>query len=162
GVPSKIPKELLMKNVIALLASVLLAALVIAGTSHHRALSAALATPAAKTATEGGGEAAHRDWRVGSPVSFANLTVFPIVSDRAQGPDDFITLDEGLRSRKVTVSELGANGRTRVLHSRRYSGDNAEVNRLALTNYSGKKLILIAGEMVIGGKQDRIVGHDCI
>src|SRR5262249_17722368 len=97
-----------------------------------------------------------------SPVSFANLTVFPIVSDRAQGPDDFITLDEGLRSRKVTVSELGANGRTRVLHSRRYSGDNAEVNRLALTNYSGKKLILIAGEMVIGGKQDRIVGHDCI
>ena len=31
------------------------------------------------------------------------------------------------------------------------------MNRLALTNKSGKALILIAGEMILGGKQDRIV-----
>jgi hypothetical protein len=31
-----------------------------------------------------------------------------------------------------------------------------------VTNNSGKTLVLIAGEIVIGGKQDRIVGHDCL
>jgi hypothetical protein len=36
------------------------------------------------------------------------------------------------------------------------------VNKLMLTNRSGKKLVLIAGELVVGGNQDRIVGHDCI
>ena len=148
-----------MKNLIALLASVLLVTLAIAGSSRHRALSAA---PMSPRVWQADGSAVHRDWRIAAPVSFANLTVFPIVSDRAGNTDDFITLDEGLRTRKVVVSELGADGSTRVVRGRRRASDNAEVNRLALTNYSGKKLILIAGEMVIGGKQDRIVGHDCI
>jgi hypothetical protein len=45
----------------------------------------------------------------------------------------------------------------------RYRGqqrDNAEVNTLSLTNRSGKTLILLAGELLVGGKQDRIVDHD--
>jgi hypothetical protein len=88
--------------------------------------------------------------------------VFPVLSDQAASTEEFITLDEGLRSGKVTVTEIGADGRARAITPNQQSGDQAEVNRLMVTNSSGKTLVLIAGEIVIGGKQDRIVGHDCL
>lgn len=144
-----------MKTLAALLAGVLLVALALAGSSRHRPVKA---SRQAQQPSQG----SHRDWRIGSPVSFDNLTVFPVLSNQAANAEDFITLDEGLRSRKVVITELGADGRSHRLRSQRRVDDNAEVNRLAVTNNSGKKLILIAGEMIIGGKQDRIVGHDCI
>lgn len=146
-----------MKTLTALLASVLLVALALAGSSHIRTIKAKVNRQA-----QGHNVAARHDWRVGAPVQFANLTVFPVLSDQAAAGEDFITLDEGLRSRTVIIAELGADGRSHRLRSQRRISDNAEVNRLAVTNKSGKKLLLIAGEMVIGGKQDRIVGHDCI
>lgn len=144
-----------MKTLAALLAGVLLVALALAGSSRHRPVKAS-------RQARNHGQASPRDWRVGTPVSFDNLTIFPVLSDQAAAGDDFITLDEGLRSGKVVITELGADGRSRRLRSQRRLDDNAEVNRLALTNNSSKRLILIAGEMIIGGKQDRIVGHDCI
>jgi hypothetical protein len=101
------------------------------------------------------------EWRLGSPITHNNLTVFPVLADDPTAGADLITLDEGLRSGKVIITELGADGRSRAINRRRIS-DDAEVNRLALTNKSGKALVLIAGEMIVGGKQDRIVGHDCI
>jgi len=104
---------------------------------------------------------AQQDWRVGSPASYKNLTLFPVISNSPCSSIELITLDEGLKSRKVTITELGADGRSRAIDTHRNSA-SAEVNRLALTNASGKPLLLIAGEMILGGRQDRIVGHDCI
>jgi hypothetical protein len=104
---------------------------------------------------------ARPEWRLGSPFTHKNLTVFPVLADESTASADLITLDEGLRSGKVTITELGADGRSHTIN-RRQMGDSAEVNRLALTNKSGKALVLIAGEMILGGRQDRIVGHDCI
>ncbi len=106
--------------------------------------------------------AVNRNWQLGAPVTFQALTVFPVITDQPDSRDDYITLDEGLRSRKVIVSEIGANGRTRRIGNGRRVSDNAEVNRLMVTNNSGKTLVLIAGEIIIGGKQDRIVGEDCV
>jgi len=102
------------------------------------------------------------DWRLGSPVTRDNLTIFPVLSDTAITTDEYITLDEGMKSRKVTITEIGANGSSRPTSAAQQSGDQAEVNLLMVTNNSGKTLVLIAGEIVIGGKQDRIVGHDCL
>jgi hypothetical protein len=107
------------------------------------------------------GSPVRAEWRVGAPIAFERLTVFPVISDQLTASVEFITLDQGLRSGKVIITELGANGRSRRIDRRQIS-DGAEVNRLALTNNSGKALVLIAGEMILGGKQDRIVGHDCI
>lgn len=134
----------------------------------------------------------HPAWRVSAPASFNNLTVFPVLSDEPTSTDEFITLDAGLRSGKVTITELGSNGRSRrVRRNQRASASranepqvaeprasghravqqqvnelqldgDAEVNKLAVTNNSGKMLVLIAGELLVGGKQDRIVGNDCI
>ena len=101
------------------------------------------------------------EWRLGAPITHNNLTVFPVLADESEARADLITLDEGLRAGTVTITELGGDGRARSI-DRRHMGDGAEVNRLALTNNSGKALVLIAGEMILGGRQDRIVGHDCI
>ena len=100
------------------------------------------------------------EWRIGSPLVHNNLTVFPVLADDSTDRADLITLDEGLRLGKIIITELGADGRSRTINRRRI--DDAEVSRLALTNRSGKALVLIAGEMILGGKQDRIVAHDCI
>jgi hypothetical protein len=40
--------------------------------------------------------------------------------------------------------------------------DGAQVNRLVLVNNSDRPLLLLAGEIVTGGKQDRVVGKDRI
>lgn len=102
------------------------------------------------------------EWRLGSPVTHDNLTIFPVLSDETTSTEEYITLDAGLRSGEVTVTEIGADGRSRTIRPDQQSGDQAEVNRLMVTNKSGKTLVLIAGEIVVGGKQDRIVGHDCL
>ena len=104
----------------------------------------------------------HPAWRISSPISFNNLTVFPVVSDEPTSTDEFITLDEGLRSGKVIITELGTDGRSRRIRRNQRISDDADVNKLAVTNRSGKMLVLIAGELLVGGKQDRIVGNDCI
>ena len=43
-----------------------------------------------------------------------------------------------------------------------YQGDTASVNQLVLINRAKKPLILLAGELVSGGKQDRIIAKDRI
>jgi len=105
--------------------------------------------------------AVRAEWRLGAPFTYENLTVFPVLSDQPGTRADLITLDEGLRTGEVTITELGADGSSRTIDRRQLSS-SAEVNRLALTNKSGKALVLIAGEMILGGRQDRIAGHDCI
>jgi len=103
---------------------------------------------------------ARPEWRLGSPYTHNSLTVFPVLADSSTPRADLITLDQGLRSGQITITELGAAGNSR--NAGRQAAENAEVNRLALVNKSGKPLVLIAGEMIVGGRQDRIVGHDCI
>jgi hypothetical protein len=47
------------------------------------------------------------------------------------------------------------------VHSRPYNG-SAQVNTLVLVNNSKRPLLLLAGEIVTGGKQDRVIGKDRI
>jgi hypothetical protein len=77
-----------------------------------------------------------------------------------------LTLDEGLSSGEVIVSEQGAAGLARTRDGRpvavpQYNG-GASVNQLVLINRSKRPLLLLAGELVSGGKQDRIIGKDRI
>jgi hypothetical protein len=101
-------------------------------------------------------------YRALSPITHGSLTIFPVVGDRRHDTHMFITLDEGLRSGVVVVSEAGQlQGLVRrpVPLPRR---DGAQVNRLVLVNNSDQPLLLLAGEIVTGGKQDRVVGKDRI
>lgn len=100
------------------------------------------------------------------PIRSGNLTVFPVVSSKSYDTTGFLTLDEGLKSGEVVVSEAGqVQGLIRRrpgTRSRPQPADGAEVNRLVLVNNSSRPLLLLAGEIVTGGKQDRVIGKDRI
>jgi hypothetical protein len=100
-------------------------------------------------------------YKVLAPIRRDNLTIFPVVTGRSHDTSSFLTLDEGLRSGEVVVSEAGAlQPLIRGPHPRLPGG--AQVNRLVLANNSKRPLILLAGEILTGGKQDRVVGKDRI
>jgi hypothetical protein len=106
------------------------------------------------------------NWRLLDPVSYENITIFPVVSSSMQDTSPFLTLDEGLSSGEVLVSEQGASGLARTRNGRpvalpQYTS-GASVSQLVLINRSKRPLLLLAGELVSGGKQDRIIGKDRI
>lgn len=83
-----------------------------------------------------------------APITFRQLAVFPV----AQAGDDgdrtqYLTLSDGLRRKLVAVAELPGGG---------------SVNTLQVTNKSGEPLLILGGEVVLGGQQDRILGQDTI
>src|SRR4051794_32056494 len=101
-------------------------------------------------------------YKVLAPISQGKLTVFPIVAASARDASWYLTLDEGVRSGEVVVTEAGQLPMMiRRPRQRPYSG-SAEVNKLVLLNNSDRPLLLLAGEIVTGGKQDRIIGKDRI
>lgn len=101
-----------------------------------------------------------------SPIRSGSLTVFPVVTSKAYDTSQFITLDEGLKSGEVIVTEAGQaqglvrprRGHSEIIHPVR----GPEVNQLVLINNSKRPLLLLAGEIVTGGKQDRVIGKDRI
>jgi hypothetical protein len=107
-------------------------------------------------------------FRVLAPIESGNFLLFPVVraDGKSLGQTPFITLDEGLRSGEVEVTEAGrAQGLVRPRSGTQfpaspYRGD--QVNTLVLVNHSRRPLLLLAGEVVTGGKQDRIVAKDRI
>jgi len=107
---------------------------------------------------------ANNGWRLLEPVSYENLTLFPVVSSREADTSPFLTLDEGLSSGQVVITEQGADILRRSRDSRPAPGYDAgaSVNQLVLVNHSKRPLLLLAGELVSGVKQDRIIAKDRI
>jgi hypothetical protein len=103
-------------------------------------------------------------YKVLESIRHGSLAVFPVVAPKSYTTAEFITLDEGLRSGDVVVTEYGNVRGLMRRHPtpavQRESG--AEVNRLVLVNNSKRPLLLLAGEIVTGGKQDRVIGKDRI
>ncbi len=114
----------------------------------------AVANAGAPTATE---------CHVLPPVTKGNLSIFPIVGGPEYATAQLITLDEGLRSGAVVVTEAGSlRGLIRPGTAPFLPQSGGEVNRLVLVNNSDHPLLLLAGEVVTGGKQDRVIGVDRI
>ena len=102
-------------------------------------------------------------YKVLSPITHGNLTIFPVVAASTHDTSEFLTLDEGVRSGEVVVTEAGrVAGLQRGPGMPYLAGDGARVNQLVLVNNSKKPLLLLAGEIVTGGKQDRIIAKDRI
>ncbi|HEV2963378.1 MAG TPA: DUF6569 family protein [Candidatus Angelobacter sp.] len=128
------------------------------------ALMAILLLTARPKPVEAGMGVTGSDYKVLAPISHGDLTIFPIVASKVHDASDFLTLDEGIRSGDVVVTEVGnihpmIRRRTTVIPPQ---GSGGVVNRLVLVNNSKHPLILLAGEVVTGGKQDRVVGKDRI
>jgi hypothetical protein len=122
------------------------------------------------------GEEYRVQYRVLDPIQSGDLTLYPIaqVMESAEVAHwRYLTLDEGLRSGDVVIEEAGkARGLVRhrpssgsgsgsgAVYAPPQSGD--QVNTLVLVNNSSLPLVLLAGEIVTGGKQDRIIAKDRI
>jgi hypothetical protein len=111
-----------------------------------------------------------QSWRVLEPISRRNLTIYPVVSTLAADTSGYITLDEGVASGQVRIVERGQldsaiyrrrDDRRWPMEAQQSSG-GASVNELVLLNDSTKPLLLLAGEVISGGKQNRIIGADVI
>src|SRR5205085_487050 len=83
-------------------------------------------------------------YKVTGPYTYQNLAVFLI-----HGPDklpgqNFLTLSEALKTRKVIVYETRS------------------VNTLAIENVSNEQVFVQSGDIVKGGQQDRMLGVDML
>jgi hypothetical protein len=142
------------------------------GSSRPVASNKPASEPKANPSSPGGGDKSgapgkpEGGWRLLDPVTYENITIFPVVTSVEKDTSAFLTLDEGLSSGEVIVSEQGATGLARSRDGRpvvvQQYGGGASVNQLVLINRSKRPLLLLAGELVSGGKQDRIIGKDRI
>jgi hypothetical protein len=110
------------------------------------------------------GPASASGWRLAEPVTYETLTVFPVLSSQEAYTADFETLDAALASGEAIVAEQGdymRRSRSGVETAPLISS-GPQVNQLVLVNRGKKPLLLLAGEVVSGGKQDRIIGKDRI
>jgi hypothetical protein len=106
-------------------------------------LALLLAAPQGTAAPSGfAGEVA-----VGAPITRGNLTVFPLRPRQAAAAQELRTLDEAMRRKELVVVEAGAGG---------------AVNALAVENRGDEPVMLLAGELLLGGKQDRIIGRSLV
>jgi hypothetical protein len=83
---------------------------------------------------------------LGKPLGFQGLTIIPITTLTRWTPIPVVTLDEALKKRWLRIREI----------------DDGEVPMLVLDNKSDRTVFIMGGEIVTGGKQDRLVGSDAL
>ncbi|MDY7230239.1 ARPP-1 family domain-containing protein [Hyalangium rubrum] len=111
------------------------------------ALTAALLlTPSLAPAQEAGTEFDLRDFEAGEPVLAYNLAVVPLHTRKGPPYDDYTVLEEAQNARKVDVREVG----------------DGNVPELSVRNRDERPMYLLGGEVLLGGKQDRMVQSDVV
>jgi hypothetical protein len=86
------------------------------------------------------------NYKVDKPVVQGAMAVYPIMR---KGPDlktEYATLDEATREKSIHIKEL----------------PDASVPVVIIINNGRVPIYISAGEIIIGGKQDRIIAHDVI
>lgn len=82
-----------------------------------------------------------------APIQVESLTLTPIVAKAVPTKEpDLLVLDEGMASKQVRITEF----------------DEGDVNNLTFRNDAERPVFLLAGEVVLGGKQDRIIGKNTV
>ena len=79
--------------------------------------------------------------RVGTPVAYENMTMYPLLDGGDTDPD-YIILDEALASGRAHVAEISEVG---------------SVPELKFVNESDSAVLLLDGEELVGAKQNRIL-----
>jgi hypothetical protein len=119
-----------------------LAVLGILGCSSRTEPSSAVAPPP----TPGGPPVPSGGLVLSGPFVHENLALYLVEDPQAKSLGEFITLEEGLKSGDVRVSEKG----------------QAEVAELLIENASDRPCFIQAGDVVKGGQQDRSIAADVV
>ena len=88
-------------------------------------------------------------YQVGDGIRKDKLTIYPIIDKRVKPrPEgDFDLLGAAMASGTLTITEVDASG---------------TVANLQVLNRGAKPVLLLAGDVITGGKQDRIVTEDLV
>jgi len=86
----------------------------------------------------------YENYRVSGPYTHKNLDVFFIHGSDLVADENLMTLNEALKEDKVVVHETG------------------DVQELAIENKSGRWIFIHAGDIVKGGRQDRVIHVDIL
>ena len=85
------------------------------------------------------------EWKLAEPCTHQNLAIFLIRGKDTHASKKLLTLQEGLEQKKIIVHETGS------------------VNELSVENVSKDSEVFIqAGDIVKGGRQDRVLAYDLI
>ncbi len=84
--------------------------------------------------------------KLGEPVYYENITVIPVYTLTIVDRTPYVTLEQALKRGWLEIKEVG--------------GGN--VPQLEITNKSNKTIYVMGGEILSGGKQDRIVCRDLL
>jgi hypothetical protein len=92
------------------------------------------------------------DWHILEPITYENISIFPVANSSGYDTSYFLTLDEGLSTGEVIIREQGSDGMARsrgeeprIIPEYRVG---PSVNQLVLVNRSKRPLLLLAGELV--------------
>jgi hypothetical protein len=83
---------------------------------------------------------------IGGPESYRGLIVYPLILREGGEETDIRTLDEAFSRDWITIREL----------------ESAQVSELLVRNESRRHLFLMSGEILAGGRQDRIIRSDVL
>lgn len=106
---------------------------------------------------------------LGAPVVLGNLTVFAVYARSQEDIGEVLSLDEALERGVAEVREIGAEQPRDAEQGREAEqgpadqerrGARAQVNKLVIENKSPLPILVLAGTIVKGGKQDRQIGQD--
>jgi len=91
--------------------------------------------------------------------TYKNLRLFPIYANETfmnahKDLGKYISLQKALEQKKVAITETGSNSNSNEYNS------GAQVNTLFIENTSTDTIFLMAGEIVKGGQQDRVLAQD--
>ena len=82
-----------------------------------------------------------------APIQIDSLTLTPIVATASGGKEpEMLVLDEAMGKQLVKISETAEES----------------VNDLTFVNSADRPVFVLAGEVIIGGKQDRIIGANTV
>jgi hypothetical protein len=85
-----------------------------------------------------------------APIQVQSLTLTPIVATGAAATnaqdDQLLVLDEAMAAKQVKIQEIASGS----------------VNELTFVNRAAHPVFVMAGEVIIGGKQDRIIGRNTV
>lgn len=93
---------------------------------------------------------------INRPFTYKNLAVIPLFAGEkflAENTEsiNYTILEDALRKKKVVITETESRGE-----------DSAQVNGLFIENVSNDTIFVMAGEVVKGGKQDRVISDDMV
>lgn len=115
--------------------------------------------------------------KIREAVSFTykNLRLYPVFAnqvflDEHKDISKYTSLQKAVAEKKITVTETGSSSNTNAGNNMRASvnvnqdseGGNGTVNTLFIENTSNDTIMIMAGEVVKGGKQDRVLAQDMV